>query len=248
MNWIFLSPHFDDAVLSCGGLIWELTHAGDTVGLLTVCAGVPPAGPLSSFAVELHIRWQTSGAESVFVRQQEDDLACMLLNASPLRLDIPDCIYRRIPETGQPLIHARADLFRNTQEIEADLLEGLISRLAASIPGDTQVVSPLALGKHVDHNLVRTAAERLIRLGLPVKFYADYPYVMRKGIHPPGGPEWQSEKYRISPIGLEFWKQSAGAYRSQVSSFWKSFRGLSVAIAHYAKQNDGILLYNRQAE
>ena len=29
MRWIYLSPHFDDAVLSCGGLIWEQTHSGD---------------------------------------------------------------------------------------------------------------------------------------------------------------------------------------------------------------------------
>jgi len=39
MRWIYISPHFDDAVLSCGGLIWEQTHKGITVEIWTVCAG-----------------------------------------------------------------------------------------------------------------------------------------------------------------------------------------------------------------
>jgi hypothetical protein len=28
-TWIFLSAHFDDVVLSAGGLVWELTQRGD---------------------------------------------------------------------------------------------------------------------------------------------------------------------------------------------------------------------------
>jgi LmbE family N-acetylglucosaminyl deacetylase len=31
MRWIYLSPHFDDAVLSCGGLIFDQAQAGTPV-------------------------------------------------------------------------------------------------------------------------------------------------------------------------------------------------------------------------
>jgi len=34
---------------------------------------------------------------------------------------------------------------------------------------------PLAIGSHRDHVLTRTAAERL---GIPLWFYADYPYLV----------------------------------------------------------------------
>ncbi|MBA4379671.1 MAG: PIG-L family deacetylase, partial [Anaerolinea sp.] len=57
MRWIYISPHLDDAVLSCGGLIWEQSHAGTQVEIWTVCTGDPPEGPLSPFAEVLHAEW-----------------------------------------------------------------------------------------------------------------------------------------------------------------------------------------------
>ena len=48
--WIYLSPHFDDAVLSCGWLIWQQAQAGQRVEIWTVCAGEIPPGPLTPFA------------------------------------------------------------------------------------------------------------------------------------------------------------------------------------------------------
>ena len=70
MAWIYLSPHFDDAVLSCGGLIWEQVRRGERVEIWTVCAGAIPPGPLSPFAAELHARWGT-GMASVEARRAE---------------------------------------------------------------------------------------------------------------------------------------------------------------------------------
>src|SRR5512139_3118661 len=78
MHWIYLSPHLDDAALSCGGLIWEQVHAGDTVSVWTICAGDPPNGSLSPFAEALHARWQ-SGIEAAVLRREEDVTSCLLL-------------------------------------------------------------------------------------------------------------------------------------------------------------------------
>ena len=44
-TWIFLSAHCDDAVLSAGGLVWELTRRGERAEIWTICAGDPPANP-----------------------------------------------------------------------------------------------------------------------------------------------------------------------------------------------------------
>ncbi len=63
MRWIYISPHFDDAVLSCGGLIWEQTHSGIPVEIWTIMAGDPPLGAESTpLARQLHDRWQTASA------------------------------------------------------------------------------------------------------------------------------------------------------------------------------------------
>ena len=42
MRWIYLSPHFDDAVLSCGGVIFEQSRQGIQTEIWTIFAGSPP--------------------------------------------------------------------------------------------------------------------------------------------------------------------------------------------------------------
>ena len=56
LTHVYLSPHLDDAVLSCGGMIHRQAQAGERVVVVTVCAGDPPPGPLSDFARSLHER------------------------------------------------------------------------------------------------------------------------------------------------------------------------------------------------
>ncbi|MES0360796.1 MAG: PIG-L family deacetylase, partial [Anaerolineales bacterium] len=96
MEWIYLSPHFDDIALSCGGLVWEQVKAGDKVSIWTICAGKPPPQPLSSYAQSIHKRWETN-QEAVSVRRAEDILSSQRMGANPRYFSIPDAIYRRSP-------------------------------------------------------------------------------------------------------------------------------------------------------
>jgi len=68
VKWIYLSPHLDDAALSCGGLLWEQSQAGDEVAVWSICAGDPPPGRLSPFARSLQARWGT-GSRSAAERR-----------------------------------------------------------------------------------------------------------------------------------------------------------------------------------
>ena len=82
MRWIYISPHFDDAVLSCGGLIWEQTQKGNPVEIWTVCAGDAPPGPLSLLALDCHRQWGIeSAAELVAARRLENQEAAALVGA-----------------------------------------------------------------------------------------------------------------------------------------------------------------------
>src|SRR5437764_2009359 len=93
MHHLFLSPHLDDAVLSCGGTIADLVAGGEDVSALTFFAGqgVPPFAPL---ATELHACWG-SPPDVVKLRRAEDVAALARLGASALHEDVPDAIYRR---------------------------------------------------------------------------------------------------------------------------------------------------------
>jgi len=94
MRRIIISPHFDDAVLSCGGIIWEAVKKGVPVEIWTVCAGYPEAAGLSELATRIHAGWRTGDVfETVELRRAEDRTAAAEVGASVRHFSTPDCIY-----------------------------------------------------------------------------------------------------------------------------------------------------------
>src|SRR5437773_7157487 len=92
---IYLSPHLDDAALSCGGAIARHANAGARVLVVTLCTAAPPAGPFSDFANAVHQSWGLAPAEVIGARLREDDLALARLDADTYRAGLLDAIYRR---------------------------------------------------------------------------------------------------------------------------------------------------------
>jgi len=103
--WVFLSSHFDDVVLSAGGLVWELTQRGDEVEIWTICAGDPPSDkPLTDYAQLLHGFWNI-GEDVPRKRSLEDADCCEVLGVTTFRrFTVPDNIYRYLPGTVVPVI------------------------------------------------------------------------------------------------------------------------------------------------
>src|SRR5690606_13726029 len=89
---------------------------------------------------------------------------------------LPDAIYRLHPETGEPLYTSDEDIFGSVHPSEERLVEE-IAQFLASLPSASRVVAPLAIGNHVDHQLVHAAATHVWQTDL--LYYEDYPYVQR---------------------------------------------------------------------
>jgi len=256
MHWVFLSPHFDDVVLSCGGMVWELIQTGQPVQVWTVCAGAPePGEPLSPFAQHLHARWGT-GVEAVAVRRAEDETALVSLKVGTRYWDLPDCIYRRLPgltEDGQPawLVDGEDGLWQPVHPQE----QGVVERLAAWIvscvhelgdPNALRLVSPLTLGNHVDHSLVRAAAEAAAaQVGCEVWYYPDYPYAVRSGVSTAGkvGSDWQQVCQNVALDGLAAWQEAVACYVTQLSTFWADRNELNAALEDYWRAGGGTCLW-----
>jgi len=240
--WIYLSPHLDDVALSVGGLLWEQAQTGERVAIWTICAGDPPAGTFSPFAEALHTRWGTENAHPV--RRAEDAAACQRLGATYRHFPIPDCIYRRSPVNGEHLYASEAALWGPVHPDEAELANEIASMLKRELPAQVQLVSPLGLGNHVDHRLTRLAAEKL---GLPLLYYADYPYVLPAGNRQMLG-NLSSMFTPLSPDGLRAWQDAVAAHQSQISTFWKSLAEMREAIREYSQQIGGVRLYSVKAQ
>lgn len=244
MRWVYLAPHFDDVVLSCGGLIWEQVQAGKQVEVWTICAGAPPVGAaISPFAQQLHERW-AAGPQAVTARRQEDEAAVRRLGAVPRYWDLPDCIYRQLPD-GSWLVNGEDDLWQPLPALaEADLRRLVEWLLAGLRPGDI-MISPLTLGNHVDHQLVRAAAERAApSAGAQLRYYPDYPYSTGVSgvLNEKAGEALQKECLAVSREGLDAWQQAVACYASQISTFWGSLEDMYAALETYWESGGGACL------
>lgn len=243
-HWIYLSPHFDDAVFSAGGLIWEQVQQGCRVEIWTICAGEPPVNqPLSDFARELHGLWD-AGQTPVQERAREDIQSCRLLGAAHRHLPWLDCIYRFDPQTGLHYVQEEEDLYKPYSKDELETLTGLLGGL--EIPQDAQVAVSFGIGNHRDHTVVRAVAERRYE---KIWHYADFPYVMQKQVNP---ATYTNEgalplKQQFTSQSLQAWKDAIACHHSQLPVFWNKTKDMQSAIDQYAdlirKQNSGAILW-----
>ncbi len=180
---IFLSPHLDDAVYSCGGTLAVQVSTGLRPLIITVFAGIPPTGhQLSPFALQIQkeMGFRENPTVVMETRRKEDAAAMDFLKCDYLWLDYLDAMYRGSPgyyANRQQLIGGEvnsADLV-----IERQLAQDLLA-LQERLP-DTVWYAPLGVGRHVDHQIVASAADRLVQRKADVNFYEDFPYVLQQG-------------------------------------------------------------------
>jgi LmbE family N-acetylglucosaminyl deacetylase len=172
---IYLSPHLDDAALSCGGRIAAQLAAGDAPLVVTFCtASPPPAGPFSDLVREFHAQWGLTPDRAVGARLEEDRQAMERLGCDYHWAGALDAIYR-YPEA----YNSRESLFGSPAPADPlfGTLRQLLGQLRERFPAAT-FYAPLGVGSHVDH-LVTFAAVRELLPG--AWFYEDLHYVAQPG-------------------------------------------------------------------
>ncbi len=234
---VFLSPHLDDAALSCGGLICSQALSGTPVLVVSVFAGLPALSSLSPLAAELHERWGNT-TNPVGARRQEDRKAMRSLGADCLHLGYLDAIYRAEGESFLYVVDE--ELFASPHPSEAGLLAKIVSELGSLHIGEyTTLFAPLAVGNHIDHQLVRDAALALETPSRSVVFYEDYPYVERPGdltkaLDTGSPPTWKADVQSLSEECLQTKIKAIAAYRSQLGTLFSGEERMALRVRDYA--------------
>ncbi len=166
---VYLSPHMDDAVLSCGGRIAMQVSRQERVLVVTAFSGGDnegkPAGKLS-----IPIRDLQS-------RRKEDEIALGRLGADFIWLGYPDGIFGRSLPLLRYGLHLRA----------RDRYATSIAALRTDLEKICQATScrnlsiPLGIGQHIDHHLAFLTGAGLNRNPPPpfsVSFYEEIPYAL----------------------------------------------------------------------
>lgn len=243
MRLIYFSPHLDDAALSAGGWLHDQARAGMAVEIWTFLCGVPDTPELSDFARQMHAKWATtSAAHTVEVRRAEDRRAAARIGAKAVHFDFLDAIYRRASD-GSWLYSEPVGAAVHPED--ADLPARIAKAAASRLRPEDAVVCQLAIGNHIDHSLVRTAAELLRR---PLRYAADIPYLLQhRDELPTAAAGLRSSVQPVSEAGLGAWLDAIRAYASQISTLYDSWELLEAAVRDYWPVDRGIRLWSVEA-
>ncbi len=178
---IYISPHFDDVPLSCGGQVAAQTRAGEPALVVTVCSRVPTNKvKRTPFAAQMEAEWRVTiaanGPNIYLTRRIEEENALRRLGAEHEWLDYLDAIYRGKAYNSDAALFGKllpADLKRVLPWLTSDF-----AKIAAPHRQAT-LYFPLAVGNHVDHQLAHIAGRELAARGYHVLFYEDFPYASR---------------------------------------------------------------------
>jgi LmbE family N-acetylglucosaminyl deacetylase len=234
---IYLQPHFDDAVLSCGGTIALQKGAGVQALVITVFGGIPRDNVVSPFAAQTLQRMGLSPEAPTAVRQrrEEDAAALASIGADTLWLEYLDAIFRGTP----PYYPSEDTLFGSVTAGDLGIdeqLAALLNQIHTRAP-QAVLYAPLGVGHHVDHQLCCSAADRLAQQKVNVKFYEDFPYVTQPGALAARQKELgiSMEPELVEVSGLIRAKEEAIAmYRSQVPQLFQTEDRMRQAVREYS--------------
>lgn len=227
---LFLSPHLDDAILSCGGVIHGLTWSGERVIIVTVMAG-EPAEPLPDTPVTQALRAQWS-ASPVRMRRAEDARAAQVLGAQVYHMGLTECAFRTTlcgagdwialyPEHDSPFADVNV----------ADEARVILFETRLPFAGVATIYAPLGVDQHVDHRLVRDWALVLTgAVGAPaLTFYEEYPRARSKAAVTRATTTFArefpalaltSEVTPLSDDSLDAKLKAMGCYQSHLHVLW----------------------------
>ncbi len=185
----FISPHFDDAILSAGALIVTLSK----ITSVTIVTAFTKSGtkPYSHSAKSYLKQCGYQSAIKLYRdRMKEDKKVLSLLNVQQKYLSLTDALWRKksstlpifikklVPEITY--VYPTYSLHVISGKISCNDIQTIraLRKKLSFIQKDSIVFCPAGIGMHVDHVLVREVCRELFR---NVIFWSDFPYNVSGG-------------------------------------------------------------------
>lgn len=150
-----------------------------------------------------------------------------------------DCIYRSDPVSGAFLFETENSIFGVVNPRDA------ISINPLTLTEHSSLYIPLAIGRHVDHILVRQAAESWHHPKQQIRYFEDFPYSNeRSDIRPPSG--YTRQVFTVERNYFDKWLEAVLCYQSQISSFWRNVSHLAEAMVAYLEKTNGLPVWKFQ--
>ncbi|MCI0455114.1 MAG: PIG-L family deacetylase [Candidatus Dadabacteria bacterium] len=209
---IYLSPHLDDVALSCGGRIVKQRSKGENVLVVTVFTGdIGEYKKPRDKILEPFMNTQ--------MRRGEDERAMERLGVDYLWLNYPEALYRY----KSPFALFRSNVC--VSSAESRFCEALRSDICkiCSATHIKRLYMPLAVGQHIDHQIVFQIGSSLqakVEHELELCYYEELPYVLIPNLL----------KCRMKRIGINIDESNPGNIRTPKKPIMKEIMQVCKAI------------------
>jgi len=221
---VFISPHQDDAILSCGELISQISGKTDVtvVNVFTKAHEKPYTLSAKQFLKNSY----SSDAETLYKeRKAEDKKVLSNFSVSIIDLNFQDALFRKnkkssflgtlLPEVDHIYPTYRWHIVKGISKRDY-AVDDLKKKLKIFTKKNTLIFAPVGIGNHADHLAVRKACEEICA-SESIVLYSDFPYNMR--LQTIGAPFKNGEKYIIEPNMTKKTKLIKG-YKTQLDGLF----------------------------
>lgn len=181
---VFVSPHFDDAYLSCGTLISKLSGK-TSITVINVFTKAHNQGTTLSAKKTLRDAGFTDGNKLYSARTKEDADVFSHYKVKVVNLGFQDALFRKkenssifgkiLPEFDH--VYPTYRWHMHGKESTHDTARiNIFSRIKPYLADGTLLFIPYGIGNHVDHTMTRKVCEENYQKCI---YYVDFPYSYR---------------------------------------------------------------------
>ena len=243
-TFIFVSPHFDDAVFSAGGLLYYLYK--NKAKLKVVNVFTKASSPPYTFSARRNLRLSkfSSAIDLYKVREKEDSETLRKLNVKIYNLGFCDALFRK-----KSLVNKSASrrIFPEMMHVYPiyvfHLTRGVISKEDRNLLNEIEiklkrivnksnviVFCPLAYKSHIDHVIVNKICRELRK---DLVLWEDFPYNINKGKRVSSGTNKDRVSVHLFNEFQDKRKNLIEGYRTQSGSLIKNGKLFMVPETYY---------------
>ena len=244
---LIISPHLDDAVLSCGDLIDKLVNEKYSVDVITIFSKEMKKSQLSSAAIKFHNNCFLPD-NPMKQRKQEDKLAHEYLKCNSYYMELPECLYRKYKTK---FLYPDLDNIYHLDKDDSKIIKKIEKGLIKIINNYDYILAPLGLGGHADHIASNKAVNNIMQeIKGKLYFYEEVAYVCYYYRENSVSNWGESLKYKLIELSEQNFNnkiQSILLYRSQLNILWNNYEqmynDLDVFSKKYSKKRSIRLWY-----
>lgn len=175
-DYLFFSPHLDDAILSSGGFISKLISHHKKVLIITFFTEGDDTIKSADILSFLQSSNEESSHKLFLKRKQEDKQACDKIGADFFYCNFKDAFFRS--QRGKPLYPDFKKLFsgnihKQDNRLICNLKKTIRVNFFHKISPRTKIFTCLGIGNHIDHVITSNSIQELFPKTF---FWQDVPY------------------------------------------------------------------------